>query len=139
MHASTAICSLVLVLVLILYCSVISFPLLKQKHRQHAPTIIAPIPLRNLTLKSVFTDSFWNRQQRIDFVHGPRGLSENSVYAIWHEKMVTLLIVCSKGREYRSGFETRVVHGLSCDALIVCWFFFLLLFLLRLLCMLSHF
>jgi len=58
-----------------------------EKHRQHAPTLLVPLPFRNLTMSTVFSDEFWEtyilpRDRTKRFKKGV------DVYKIWNEKMI---------------------------------------------------
>ena len=58
-----------------------------EKHRQHAPTLLVPLPFRNLTMHTVFSDEFWKtyifpRDRTGCYMKGV------DVYKIWNEKII---------------------------------------------------
>ena len=80
-----------------------------ERNRQHAPTLLVPLPFRNLTMSKSFTDEFWRtyilpRDRTYRFRKGV------DVYKIWNEKIILMREV-ARENPFRTEFFYWVDAG----------------------------
>ena len=62
-----------------------------EEQRQHAPTLLVPMPWKNLTTSRVFSDTFWNKYiQKRDRKMNQRRKQKRgtNVYKVWNQKFI---------------------------------------------------
>ena len=70
---------------------------LVRRYRRHAPTILATLPLANLTMKANFHEFFWQRHSNNAVLQQPQpqqpqqpqiSFSSSDTYKVWNEKII---------------------------------------------------